>query len=1526
MNQKGFDKYQTLIDQLLNCPDLKPTTEILNRLSSLNNLKTTEEILNEYSFLIDRGLILAIEQKTAKLIKEEKIEAAEWLQNLAINLDKKINCGQKISKNISRFKPHDKLAKALENEHKLSDSNTKKNASSFVDNIYSLDWLSINRNEDKNAKLLTSEVFPLKQALFLDHDFICASNLAIKADLLIKQEKYAEAKSLNTEALKIYQRSFFEDHSNIADCLGIQVWLLMNQREYDEAERLAKEELAMRKRLFLSDHPTIAISLFRLTHLLMEQGRYKEAESSCHQALEIYQRLFQNDHPYIATSFHTLADLLMRQGRYEEAESSCRQALTIREKFYEGDHPALVDSLNGLGYLLMGQGRYEKAESFFGRALEMGEKLFLGDHLVLATILCNFGQLLINQGNYHKAEPKVREALRMYHQLFSSDHPAIADTSNILAQLLIKKGQYSEAKKVIRKVLIIYKRVFSSEHPAIIQTLHQLVQLYKEQGEFCKAESLIRYVLLREYRLFTDNHPNIASSLTTLALLLMKRGEYDEAESCCYTALNIRKKIFKGDNFMVAASFDTLAELLIYQGQNKKAEFLYRDALEMRKRLFKGDHLYIAAGLINVAKSLRQQGKYTKAVSLSQKAVEMYQRLLSDDSSDLAISFDTLGLSLEGQGNYLKAEFFYQKALTIRQKIFKEDHPSIAASYSSLASLFIFQGKLHEAEYYCRKALLIRKNIFSKDNPELANNLSALSQILTKQGKYTEAESLIRNALVINQKLFKEDNPATIYNLGILFQSLMVQKKYREAEDVGEKVLEIGQRLFKGNHPFVAAILDNLGWLFIKQRKWKEAEIYSRDAWAMIQVLFEEEHPFAITDLQQLIISLINQDRYSEATTTFRQKFVIENKLTSRIFGFSSESDRLYHLFQIQETTESFLSFIYNYLQHDIETIYNAFDLVLQRKSLSAAAAAAFNAVIYEERYVHLKEKFQKLRSLSEQIRHIEFDTQPREETKKRLEQLKNKSKLLEQHLASQVPEIQLQTQEINRQMVAERLPEGSILIELICFSNYNFQNLQYNSEYYLAFILPAKQPDKVTMKVLGEATEIDRLIDTTRRQAISHTNVNDGKSIPFYHEKLDDDSPFDEDETPTEQLNSLENCYLPTSAIQLRKVIFDPLREYLEDSQQLFIIPDGKLSLIPFQLLPLDEQGEELLIDRYRFSYLSAARDLFRSDVETQRPASPPLVLADPKFYLNSFTAKSVNSNSETLKSTSTRGIEVLNLQGEKDKTKKLFLKRLKAMGLLGTRVASILNVEPHLQEDALVTYLKNNQCPSILFIGTHGLYFPQKREPLTEPTSLNPNSRNQLISQAENPMLRSALTFTGAGTWLDSGNLPPEAGTGFLFAQEVAELDLWANEITVLLACNSGVGDISIGEGVFGLRRAFAVAGVKTLIMSLWSVPVKASALLMERFFNNLQQSGMKRDKALQEAQNYIRNLTIFELLQSELGLEVLEELAEGKNLKVEFIRHWDENQKNQKPLSHPFYWAAWICQGETTPLPSTLKEISS
>ncbi len=799
------------------------------------------------------------------------------------------------------------------------------------------------------------------------------------------------------------------------------------------------------------------------------------------------------------------------------------------------------------------------------------------------------------------------------------------------------------------------------------------------------------------------------------------------------------------------------------------------------------------------------------------------------------------------------------------------------------------QGRYSEAEQMHLKALNMKKRLLGEQHPHVAESLNNLAVLYDRLFKYSQAESLFLEALRILKRIFASEHPkiaSTMNNLAVIYRS---QKRYWEAEQMHLEVLRIRKSLLGEEHPDITSSLNNLAELYFSVGRFQEAEQKYIETLSMRKRLLGDEHPDVAFSLNNLATVLTATNRPLESLSYRIQASKINDKIISNIFAFSSESDRLAFLQKLRNNFDLFLSLVHKHLADSQSAQQAALDFVLKRKALTASALAAQNEARTRDRYAHLKDKFRQLSDLSNQIIHLTFAVPQTEDFatyQENLAQLQSQHNNLQKQLAAEVPEIQLFEQISDHYAVAAALPPDSILVEFVRFDVFNFQARAVNAEkqwqpaHYLAFILISGQPDAVQMVDLGEAEPIDDLIRLFLIQASDRTKKTLGwtTKVP---------------EVPKLPIKP----YNPTAAIKLSEALFQPIREVVLDCKHLILAPDGDLNLLPFQVLPFNETGTHLLMDEYTISYLGVGRDILRSKVQPTRKAIAPLVIADPDFDLADvkITTSSQNSSQE----------EFINTLGSNR------LSRAPGTRLLGESIAKKLkNARLYVESEALETRLTKSQCPSIMLIATHGIFLPD--QPHNNERNLLDMDRFSTV-KVENPMMRSGLALAGANTWLRNGILPKQAGKGFVFAQDIASIDLWANELTVLSACDTARGDIKIGEGVFGLRRAFAVAGSRTLVMSLWKVPDRATTMLMERFFENLQ-SGMTRANALQNAQVYIRKITVKELRKSVLGIELLKELMGVKELSEDSKI---DSQEEDTPLAHPFYWGAWICQGDSEAL---------
>jgi CHAT domain-containing protein len=160
----------------------------------------------------------------------------------------------------------------------------------------------------------------------------------------------------------------------------------------------------------------------------------------------------------------------------------------------------------------------------------------------------------------------------------------------------------------------------------------------------------------------------------------------------------------------------------------------------------------------------------------------------------------------------------------------------------------------------------------------------------------------------------------------------------------------------------------------------------------------------------------------------------------------------------------------------------------------------------------------------------------------------------------------------------------------------------------------------------------------------------------------------------------------------------------------------------------------------------------------------------------------------------------------------------------------------------------------PRILHIATHGFFFPDPQDTLK--SRQRSSGEEPVFKLSDNPMIRSGLLLAGANhAWKTGKPLRPGMEDGILTAYEISQMNLRNTELVVLSACETGLGQIEGNEGVYGLQRAFKIAGAKYLLMSLWQVPDKQTQELMEVFYKNWLEGGKNIPEAFREAQKTMR-----------------------------------------------------------------------
>ncbi len=796
-----------------------------------------------------------------------------------------------------------------------------------------------------------------------------------------------------------------------------------------------------------------------------------------------------------------------------------------------------------------------------------------------------------------------------------------------------------------------------------------------------------------------------------------------------------------------------------------------------------------------------------KNYNQAQKAFE--QAGLTDDLGYLK-TISNIGLLNATMGGFTKAEEYTAKALELRKSKYGEASIGLAASLNNYGVLKYNLARYNEAEKDFESTLVIFKANNLQQSMSYAIVLNNEAMLFETIGRYDEAEKILKDAISVAEKLqsAKSNNHLKfLSNLALLYKQ---EGKYAEAETI---YLGMEKRLGK-NNPDYASMLNNQAALYrVMGKEDKVEELLKRSA-AIYKSNFSEAHPAYAKSISDLGNFYRYKARYAEAEPLLDKALSIRETTLGKnhpLYVQSQEDVAILHWKKksfstagslYREVMNKSLDFITSYFPPMSEAEKTKYWDVLsprfQRFYNFAIEASVDNQYIIQELYDYQIATKALLLNSTNKVKQSIASSKDAELIKDYKAWLDQKETLARLYAYTK-----------------EELKEQSINLDSLEHATNSMEKkLSERSSDFMAGY-SSKKISYTQIKNL--LTETEAVVEIIRMQKYDQDFTKDSNYVALVLTK--------DGEIP--KLVVLDNgLQLETryskfyrNAIQQKIADEYSYEEYwariepeLKGKKMIYISPDGAYNQL--NLNTLKKTGGDYVINRYDLVILGNSKDLISLKTKKNKALKKnALLLGFPDYGQGN----------------------IVPLPGTK----------VEVDGVAKVLKISGYQVTQFMQKTATEANLKSVKAPALIHIATHG-YFLKDVENKTSAYGVNVENAN------DNPLLRSGLLLAGAAATVSGTRTPnlESNDNGVLTAYEAMNLNLEGTDLIILSACETGLGDIKAGEGVYGLQRAFLVAGADALIMSLWKVDDAATQQLMNNFYINWLKLGNKQ-KAFKQAQ---------------------------------------------------------------------------
>lgn len=1013
--------------------------------------------------------------------------------------------------------------------------------------------------------------------------------------------------------------------------------------------------------------------------------------------------------------------------------------------------------------------------------------------LIIFCVFESFAQYPFESKKDEKLYNKVEElyAIPDYRKLIAMEEDilnrlAVKDDTlsslmfSFLAEAYLYEMEDLQQARVYYEKSVAIDESIGTEPETIISSYYSLAGVYQLLGMQKDAEK--SYVRILEIERLNYGRKSVGYIETSIAYLtfLITSQQYDKAQAF---QREIKSIIDEAEPNYQAAFLQASGVLERTLGKYKKSEKLLLDALRVLEENGYFPSIEYVFCLNELGYTYTDMGKLNVVEEAYQRALDILDRLSSATDEDyVTIKSNLASLYLE-LGEYDKAKNLFQETLESDIEFYGPNSYYVAISYNNLGLNSLNVEKYEEAEDYFEKSVAIFEKEVGTDSYTYGLVATSLAKVYARNSKIEKAEEYLGKSL----KSFKDTEQTDIPEYAFALFSAGVVNEFlnnlEKAEEYHEDAANLRKKILGENHPFYALSTVQLAILNWKMKDRKKAQDYYLETFDNYFTQINAYFPVLTEDEKSTFY-------YGKLKPAFEQfnSFVIKNQTDNK--------ELIELMYNYQLATKGLIFYATSKVR---ESIINSEDEELISKY---------------ETWINQKEQLAKLFSAS--------DMDPDQRNQK-IDSLTEISDELESELSklSSVFADNFAKTELTWKDVRDKLADNEAAVEIIRFRDFDPDKAgSFTDEvFYAALIVTPDTKDHPELVVIRNGKELENKYLSNYRNAIKY-QINENYSY---------------------------------------RLFWQPIANKLDPKiERVYFSPDGVYNQISIYTLQ-NPKSKNFILDEIEVQLISNTKDLVASN-DDGKSSGASYLFGFPNYNMGE-VEKSTDDTSGEGEQRGVRGargsrggnagdLEELSRGGIPRGLRGNMLRYMRSNSLLALLPGTKKEVNlidslyarkneksvVYLSEEAVEDKIKSLESPRTLHIATHGFFLEQQTD----------DEFGETDKHVENPLLRSGLILAGANSFIRYGEIDADQRLredGILTAYEAMNLNLEDTELVILSACETGLGEVKNGEGVYGLQRAFRVAGADAIIMSMWSVDDNATQELMTLFYEEWLANGDKR-----------------------------------------------------------------------------------